>query len=462
MNVPKPRDSGAKVSPMSSLRPRVATWTPRSNSQPGFGSPARVPRPRGVNARAAEIEDADACRPYASEVENKRIAGEEARLIARAKELVPLVRGRADAAEAARRIPTATDRDFRAAGFYRALQPRMFGGLELPYGVHTELAAEIARGCPSSGWVLGVIMSHAFIFGMLPLQAQEELWGHDPDATVATSFFPDVVTAVREGDGFRLRGRWKFSSGVDHAQAVLLMATAPPSEAGDRPEPFFLFVPHGDYRIEDTWHAAGLIATGSNDVLVDDAFVPAHRALPVLLTATGQTPGGLAHGPLYRLPLFALFGYTLIGPALGGVQGALDALADGLRDRASVIGVRLREQQSVQLRIAEAQAELDAARELIAADRRRFTAAAHASEHPDVARRVRYRMHLAFAARLCVAAIERLVPLLGAQGIAANHPVQRAARDVHAVAQHIGLAWDVQATNYGAVALGLDPPDRRV
>lgn len=395
-------------------------------------------------------------------VDAQRVVATEEELIARARELVPFVRARADRAEAERRMPAETDRAFRETGLYRALQPAEFGGLELRYGVHTELAAEIARGCPSSAWVLGVTICHAFIFGMFPPQAQAEFWGGDPGATLATSFFADRASAVRERDGFRLDGRWKYSSGVDHAQGIILMAAVTPP-GGGAPEPYFLFAPREAYRIEDTWHAAGLIGTGSNDVLLDGLFIPAHRALPVLETATGATPGGAYHrGYLYRLPLFAIFGYTLIGTALGAVRGALEALTAEMVDRASVTRVKLREQQSVQLRVAEAQAELDAAWALLRADRDGFTAAGLAGELPDAALRVRYRLHLGYAAKLCVQATERLYPLVGAQGMAANHPLQRAARDVHAVAQHIGLVWDVQAINYGAVALGLEAPDKRI
>lgn len=384
-------------------------------------------------------------------------------MIARARELAPIVRQRADRAERERRIPDETFREFRDAGFFRVLQPAVFGGLELPYGTHTDLAVEIARGCPSSAWVLSVIASHGWIFGMFPYEIQAEFWGADPHATLATSFFADGATVVREPGGFRLNGRWKYSSGIDHCAAALLMAVVPPAGAGARPEAFFLYLPRRAYRVEDTWYASGLIATGSNDIVVDDVFVPDACSLSVQQTATGATPGARAHdGSLYALPLFAIFGYTLIGAALGAARGALDVLADDLGERASVTRVKLREQQSVQLRIAEATAELDAADALLADDCALIAERGAARELPNTATRVGYRLHLAYAAKLCVSAVDRLYPLAGAQGLAAGHPLMRAWRDVHAVSNHIGLVWDVQATNFGAVRLGLDPPDPRL
>src|SRR5690348_10413965 len=103
----------------------------------------------------------------------------EASLLERTRELLPTLAARAADAEKHRRIPDATHRDFLEAGFYRVLQPAAFGGLELSYGIHFELAAEIARACPSSAWVLGVMAAHAWILGMFPAEAQREFWA-DP------------------------------------------------------------------------------------------------------------------------------------------------------------------------------------------------------------------------------------------------------------------------------------------
>jgi alkylation response protein AidB-like acyl-CoA dehydrogenase len=400
----------------------------------------------------------------------------EARLLARARELAPVVQARAAAAEGQRRIPVETDRQFREAGFFRVLQPAAFGGLELSYGFHTQLADEIARGCPSSAWILGVIACHAWIFGMFPPDAQREFWSADPSATLATSFFPAGATAKREGYGFRLNGRWKFSSGVDHCQGILLMAFIGPEPGNANavapvppPIAYFLFVPRSDYQIEDTWHPAGLIATGSNDVILKDVFVPAYRSLEVMQSVSGKSPGGLFHQSyLYRLPLFAVFGYTLVGTALGGAQGGLDFVAGNLKGRSLSAAQsnappnKQREQESVQLRIAEAAAEINAARALLRLDQDRINEQGRAGNFPTDQERVTYRLNLGYATKLCISAVERLYPLSGAQNLGADNPLQRAWRDVHAVGLHVGLRWDLNAVNFGAVKLGLKCPDPRV
>lgn len=396
----------------------------------------------------------------------------EARLLARARELAFVVRARSAEAEKNRRISVETDREFRDAGFFRVLQPAAFGGLELSYGFHTQLAEEIARGCPSSAWVLGVIACHAWIFGMFPPEAQREFWTADSSATLATSFFPDGTSVKREGTGFRLKGRWKFSSGVDHCQGIILMdfIRLEPSNAnsgGTVPIPYFLFVPRSDYQIEDTWHSAGLIATGSNDVILDDVFVPGYRSLEVMQSVSGKPPGGLFHESyLYRLPLFAVFGYTLVGTALGGAQGALDFVAGTLKMRGSsqpkAAQNKQREQESVQVRVAEAAAEINAARALLRVDQARINEQGRAGNFPTEEERVTYRLNLGYVTKLCVSAVERLYPLSGAQNLGADNPLQRAWRDVHAVSLHIGLRWDLNAVNFGAVKLGLECPDPRV
>ena len=390
----------------------------------------------------------------------------EASLLERARQLLPALAARAAEAEKQRRIPEATHRDFLQAGFYRVLQPAAFGGLELSYGTHFELAAEIARACPSSAWMLGVMAAHAWILGMFPPEGQREFWS-EPGNIVASSFFPAGGTTTREGDGFRVKGRWKFSSGIDHAQGAILMAFSP-AAGGGPPTPYFLLVPRQEYRIEDTWHASGLIATGSNDIVIEDAFVPGHRAVEVALTATGKAPGGIFHrGPLYRLPLFAVFGYTLVGTALGGAQGALDFMADLIQGRpaagpSNAPAKKQREQESAQMRIAEAAAQINAARALLRQDRARINEQAQAGKFPGPDERVTYRLNLGYATKLCVGAMETLYALTGAQGLAMDNPVQRAWRDVHAVSLHVGLRWDIQAINYGAVRLGLPCPDPRL
>ena len=384
----------------------------------------------------------------------------EAALIDRARELAPEVRARAAQAEELRRIPDATHATFRDAGFYRVLQPARYGGLEARYGLHTMLAAEIGRGCASSAWALSVTACHAWMLGMFPREAQDEVWGDDPARAMASSFLGVGPKIAPERGGLRVSGRWRFSSNVDHCGGAILLAMLP----GDKgPAPHFLLVHRADYAIEDTWRTVGLAATGSNDIVVKDALVPPHRVLDVIATRDGRAPGAGANpNHLYRLPLFACLPHSLIGAAVGAALGAVDQIVSELAGKSSVTSVKVAEQQTVQARIAEAAAEIEAARALLQVVRARINDMGRIGELPDDATRLQYRLNVGYAAKLCVQAVERLMPVVGGRGLELHHAFQRAWRDVHAVAQHIALVWDVQALNYAATRLGLKAADPKI
>jgi len=381
-------------------------------------------------------------------------------ITARARAMVPTLRTRAKEAERLRRLPEQTDREFREAGFYRVMQPKAYGGLELDFGIQTELAVELAPGCASSAWVASVTACHGWILGMFPPEAQDDVWGTDPDATIASSFLPLSPQVRRDGDGLRLSGRWGFPSGVDYCRWIILtVAIAPEGEEGAR-RSLFALVPLKDCAIEDNWHTTGLAGTGSNGVLLDELYVPVHRIVDMQTLRGGPTPGSAANpGYLYRLPQRATFSFNLVGTAIGAARGTIEMAIEELVRRNTVGGVKLAEQSSVQLRIAEAEAELGAAYALMARNREEIIRQGKAGISPSIEDRARYRRDNAYVTRLCVQAVDRVYPIMGGRGIAADNAVNRAWRDVHAVAHHIALTWDVQAAAAGALAVGLPPPD---
>ncbi|HEV8016476.1 MAG TPA: acyl-CoA dehydrogenase family protein [Stellaceae bacterium] len=384
-------------------------------------------------------------------------------LVARAAAMVPTLRQRAAATEAQRRIGKDSAQEFRAAGFFRVLQPKRFGGYEVPFGTHMRIAAELGRGCASSAWVASVIAVHSWIVGMFPAEAQDEVWGDDHGALVATSFLPAGAKTERVGNGIVLSGRWKFSSGLDLCQWAIPLIDLPPREAGGKSELGLALIPLSDCKAEDTWYTSGLAGTGSNDFLAESLFVPEHRVIAVSALKGGDTPGSAANpSPFYRLPLWTFFPFALIGAGLGAAKGALEQIVDGLANRKSIAQVKIAEQQSVQLRIARATAQINAAEALLLQDLQAVNRDAAAGAIPDLPQRLRYRLDLSYAIELCVSAVDTLYPLLGGRGLVSTDPVQRAWRDVHAVSQHIALVWDVTAGLYGAVRLGFPCADPKI
>ena len=135
----------------------------------------------------------------------------------RVRALLPALRERAARAEQLRRLPDETFADFQEAGLLRALQPKRYGGYELDPGTFYQAVAEVGAVCGSSGWILGVLGVHNWHLAILPPQAQEDVWGEDDSVQLSTSLAP-TGTVERAGGGFRLHGRWSFSSGCDYCQ----------------------------------------------------------------------------------------------------------------------------------------------------------------------------------------------------------------------------------------------------
>jgi alkylation response protein AidB-like acyl-CoA dehydrogenase len=384
-------------------------------------------------------------------------------LVARAAAMAPRMRQRAAATEAQRRVGSESAQEFLDAGFFRVLQPKRYGGYELPFGTHMRIAAELGRGCASSAWVASVVAVHSWIVGMFPLEAQEEVWGTDSAALVATSFLPAGAKAERVANGIVLTGRWKFSSGLDLCQWAIPLIDLPPCEPDGKGELGLALIPLSDCKTEDTWYTSGLAGTGSNDFIAEGLFVPEHRVVAVSALRGGATPGSAANpSPFYRLPLWTFLPCALIGAGLGAAKGALEQVVDGLANRKSIAQVKIAEQQSVQLRIARATAQINAAEALLLQDLQAVNRDAAAGSIPELPQRLRYRLDLSHASELCVQAVDTLYPLLGGRGLVATDPVQRAWRDLHAVAQHIALVWDVTGGLYGAVRLGFPCADPKI
>ena len=222
------------------------------------------------------------------------------------RELLPELRERAQQTEDARRIPAESIEALRRSGFFRLLQPAGHGGLEAdPLDFYRSVRL-IASACGSTGWVASVLGCHPWQLGLFAAQAQQDVWGTDQDARISSSYAP-MGRATPVDGGFRFSGRWSFSSGCDHASWVFLGGFV----LGDdgNPVDFRTFLlPLSDYKIEDVWDTVGLRGTGSNDILVDDVFVPEHRTLSFAETGKCVCPGHEVNtGPLYKIPFASIF-----------------------------------------------------------------------------------------------------------------------------------------------------------
>lgn len=390
-----------------------------------------------------------------------RVSREE--LLGRAKELLPTLRKRAPGAEEFRRLPDETERDFHEAGLFRMVQPARVGGAELDYGILVDMGAVVGRACGSSAWNLINLGCHHWMLGMFPPKVQDDVWGENPDALVASSFIFPAGRAKQVEGGYLVSGRWPFSSGVDNSSWNMLGGLVR-DENGDAPPEHRLFMlPKADYRIVDTWHAAGLKGTGSKDVETEETFVPEHRTLAARDMRGGPSPGSEVNpGPLFRLPLFAVFPYVLSGAALGVAEGAWRDHVEMLKGRIShYTGAKVSDFQAVQIKLAEAKSRIDAAGMIMRANCADAMRLAGAGEIPDMETKAQYRRDGAFSVNLCTEAVDTVFGLAGGGGLYDSSPAQRAFRDAHAIAAHIAFNMDAAGTTFGRVALGL-PPDNPI
>jgi 3-hydroxy-9,10-secoandrosta-1,3,5(10)-triene-9,17-dione monooxygenase len=378
-----------------------------------------------------------------------------ATMLARARALQPALAARAAEADTTRTLPEATIRDFHDSGLFRVLQPAAWGGDELDFGLYIEIGAILAEGCASSAWVWANLVSHHWMLAYWPEAAQKELWTADPDVLIGSAFVFPSGRAARVDGGYRVSGRWPFSSGIDHSS--WLMVGALTGRDGGPPEPRMFLVPPGAYQVIDTWHVSGLRGTGSRDVAVADLVVPEHRTLAVIATRDRSAPGcAVNRAPVFQIPMFATFPYAIMGIVLGVAEGAVAHYTEALKTKtATYTGARIADLAPLQLKVAEAGAACAAARALMAEDCAEITRNAERGLDVDLERRARYRRNPAYAASLCVAAVDQLFTATGGGGLYDANRIQRAWRDIHAAAAHISLVWDAAGTLYGRVALGL-------
>ena len=378
-------------------------------------------------------------------------------MIRRARALAPKLKERAAETERLRRIHPDTVRDFHQAGLWRVHQPARVGGFELDYALYVDIGEEIGRACGSSAWVWANLASHHWMLGMFPRRAQDEVWGADADALIGSALVYPCGAARPAAGGYRLSGRWPFSSGIDPSDWVMLGGMVPADREGDPAAPRIFVVRKSALEVIDTWDVVGLVGTGSHDVRCADLFVPAHLTLDPRAARGGPTPGSAANPhPLYRLPVLALFPHILAGPILGMARGAYDEQLETVRSRSATYNAsRLAEHANLHLRIAEAAAKIEAARLLLRNNCAEAKAIAEAAGVPDDDSKSRWRRDGAFAVRLSVEAVGVIHAAAGGGANYRRSGLQRHFRDVHAAAAHIAVSWDVNGAEFGRVAVGL-------
>ena len=366
------------------------------------------------------------------------IAPTAANLIERARAMIPVLKARAARCTAERRVPSETIRDMQEAGFFRILQPHRWGGFEMAPNVFFEVQKLVAEGCMSSGWVLGVVGGHPYQLALFPHQAQADVWGDDDSVLLSSSYQP-VGKVERVEGGFLVSGHWGFSSGSEHCNWVLLGAMIPPATVGDPPDMRTFLVPRSDYRIEDAWYTFGLQGTGSQDIVVENAFVPEYRTHKSIDGFLCDNPGQAENeGALFRLPWAQVFVRLVSTAAIGGAQSALNGATEIMASRVSTNTGKASKTDPLLINaIARGRAQIDEMEAVLHRNMAALMANAEAGVPTPMQDRAMFRYQSASVARRCAEIVDALVPLLGGRAIYNTSPLVQPWLDLNAARQHV-------------------------
>lgn len=376
------------------------------------------------------------------------------------QDLLPQFRERADEAERLRVVPESSVKDLEASGFFRMLQPRRFDGLECdPVDFYTAVRM-IASACGSTGWVASVLGVHPWQVALFHDTAQQAVWGEDPTTRLSSSYAPTGRATLTEG-GYRLSGRWSFSSGCDHASWVLLGGLVSNDEGQVVDFKTFL-VPRSDYTVEDVWNVVGLRGTGSNDIVVDDVHVPDEFTLSMSDTGRCYGPGQQVNeSDLYKLPFHSIFTSTITAPIVGMASGAYDEHVEMQRKRvrAAYIAEKASNDPFAAVRIARAASEIDAAWALLVNNLREMQDLVARGEKIPLSVRLKVRRDQVLGTERAVGAIDSLFEASGGRALAEGTYLQRAWRDAHAGRVHAANDPERALVMYGSLEFGhkIDP-----
>lgn len=376
-----------------------------------------------------------------------------AHLIDKARSLLPMLKEQAAEAEKLRRILPATFERLRESGLFRISQPRRWGGYELPPQVQFAVISTLAQACPSTAWVVANLGGHNGTLAAWSDQAQEDVWGKASEALVASSLIFTWAKAETAEGGYRISGKWPFSSGIDVSEWCIVAAAV---KRPDGEERRFFLIPKKDYQIVDNWNVVGLCATGSNELTADDIFVPEHRSMRVLDIEARRAPGLIGNsGDVYKVAGTAGV-LILMSVVYGAALGALNEFTEMLRvRRGQATGQGLASLVTMQMKVSEAASRLQAVKLLAAHHLDAFWADARASIESPEEKILECRRDAAFGARLSLEVVDLIMGATGGNGLKTSNAIQRLWRDAHSGAAQFALNWDVAATAFGRKAVDL-------
>jgi 3-hydroxy-9,10-secoandrosta-1,3,5(10)-triene-9,17-dione monooxygenase len=349
-----------------------------------------------------------------------------------------------------RKIPDESIADLKKSGFIRSMVPKRWGGLEVTPQEFFSAQIEIAEHDMSTAWVAGIIAVHAFQLALMDENAQQDVYGDDPDCCVSSSYNPvGGKTEVTDG-GIMLSGHWGWSSGCDHCDWVLLGAIV----AGEGYRTFLL--PRSDYQIEDTWFSMGLQATGSNDIIIDEpVFVPDYRTHKQMdgFNCLNQQPN-----PMYSMPWAQTFIRVVSSPAIGAARHALSLFIENASTSSTDV-TRLVGDPDVLRRVVETENLIDQAHTMMLRNFNAMMQRVMNGQEVSIEDRVRYRYQAATVIGEMIRAVDLLFDVAGGRSVYLGSEIQQIWHDIHIARAHVANSPVSFARNWGNMMLGGENQD---
>jgi 3-hydroxy-9,10-secoandrosta-1,3,5(10)-triene-9,17-dione monooxygenase len=375
-------------------------------------------------------------------------------LIERIAALRPILEKNANQTETDRRVVEENIAALKDAGAFKIMVPKRYGGWQADIRTKLEVSREVAKGCGSTAWVTALMNVCAFFVGCMNEQAQDDVWGANPDARIAGVFNPTAQTRKVDG-GIIVTGAWNWASGSYHADWSYVGVPINNAD-GEFMYPAMALIPNSDITIEDTWFVSGMRGTGSNTLHADEVFVPDHHLhwVPGLLNHEYDTP--FKDEALYRSAFIPVAALILAGPQLGLAQSALDYVIEKGHKRGIAYSEYelQRDAPTFQLAISKAATLVDTAHLFAYRAAGDIDAAAAAGRTMTYVERARTRNDTGHAAESAREAIRVLCSAHGASSFAEASPMQRIWRDSEIASRHAVVAPEISALIYGRALMG--------
>jgi 3-hydroxy-9,10-secoandrosta-1,3,5(10)-triene-9,17-dione monooxygenase len=379
--------------------------------------------------------------------ETPSVTGPE--LVERARALTPLLAAHAAQAEKERKPVDSVIKAIEDAEIYKLMVPKCYGGLELDMDTFFDVGVALGEGDASMAWVSNFYIEHNWIFCHFPEAFQKELFA-SRTYVLAPAIISPTATVTPEKDGFRINGRWQWGTGIMHGDWVIPSATEISPDG--KPIPRWFALPTSEVTVEDTWYVDGMSGTGSNDVVIDNVFIPAERVTEMGPMMSGHGPASEIHeGPLYRTPMMPILTLAATMPALGQAKSVVRYFREHLGERSLLDTSKQIKRSASMMRLARAEVDVCQTELLLR----------HLVEDVCIKRntatledRARWATQLATAVHQCKQTIQNVVEASGAHAHFQDSPLQRAQRDVNTLSCHYVFDLDGKLDAYGRLLLG--------